>query len=251
MADRLPNLPADIPRNHHVLASRGRGRCGYLRGKVLLYIVRVSDAEAQWNDAVKAQFNNHVQDCLQWASKESAAYPHPVQLSAVYRDVRISNAFDFKNAFQRDKLLYKLDGVANAAELQLTVRRKYHVDSVALVFAFNYSLRGHAYAADVAFIDSGMNEISYISATDIKRPVLIHEVFHQYGAEDFYYPPAYVNACQKHFGESIMLHTSRKVDPLTAYLIGWTDTPSAAAVAFLRDTASVTREEVIEARRKS
>jgi len=240
----LPDLPKNISCDHPALQLRGEGYCTFLRGKVLLLIVRISDGVAAWDDGAKKRFDAYVEDCAGWMSSTSAAYPRPVQISRRYHDIRLSRAYRFDNEAQRDSILEMMGNSTSASKLQIIFRKRYKVDSVALVFAFNYDIRGHAYPGVRGDFGSGMNEIAYVSATDIDRPVLAHEVFHQYGAVDYYYPKRYEAACLKHFGGSIMNDTVKKVDPLTAYLIGWTDSLSPEAVAFLEETADVTEAEI-------
>ena len=80
---------------------------------------------------------------------------------------------------------------------------------------------------------------------------IMHEALHQFGAKDFYYPQSLKILAETFFGESIMLaHSCDKIDPLTAYLIGWTNSVDFSTEAFLRTTSSYTQEDLYEACRK-
>ena len=65
---------------------------------------------------------------------------------------------------------------------------------------------------------------------------LTHELFHQFGAIDLYNQEGVEKVALKYFPNSDMLTVSHVIDDLTAYLVGWTDTLSAKAQKFLKET---------------
>jgi hypothetical protein len=64
---------------------------------------------------------------------------------------------------------------------------------------------------------------------------LTHELYHLYGAIDYYdYDGEGVaKAASKYFPKSVMACAGNSIDDLTAYILGWTDTLSKKANKFL------------------
>ena len=65
---------------------------------------------------------------------------------------------------------------------------------------------------------------------------LIHELMHQFGAMDYYTPAFVEEAAKKYLPHSIM-NDGSEIDALTRYVIGWDDTLTPEAIAFLKATA--------------
>lgn len=63
-----------------------------------------------------------------------------------------------------------------------------------------------------------------------------HELLHLHGAVDLY-PPQYIHTALAILGSSIMECNSKRIDPLTSHLIGWSDLDERAA-EFLAKTSS-------------
>ena len=78
---------------------------------------------------------------------------------------------------------------------------------------------------------------------------LVHELLHQFGAIDLYYPDEITVAGEKFLGRSIM-NCGMDIDDLTRVLIGWRTTLTDNAINFLEATKGVTKEQVMDARRK-
>lgn len=65
---------------------------------------------------------------------------------------------------------------------------------------------------------------------------IVHELLHQFGAADLYAPYEIRALTDKYLPNSIM-YEGTEIDPLTRYLIGWTDELPRDAVKFLKETA--------------
>ena len=73
---------------------------------------------------------------------------------------------------------------------------------------------------------------------------IMHELLHQFGAIDLYYPKTVSRWSKQLLGKSIMReYDGTIVDELTAYLIGWIDSVSEETFAFLQNTAAITSKE--------
>jgi len=250
MDNRLPNLPADISRDHPAFRCRGYGTSPFMRGKVLFYVVRISDTCGRWDNTARGNFSAYVRKWLGWLDRMSADHPYPVRTSSCAVDVILDKPFAFFSEAQYSRICETLFNVTSVKEMNEILCKKHNVNAVTVVFAFNYNIRGHARNANKLNPRVYEDEIAFVSARDCDRAVLLHEVFHLFGAVDYYYPVQYKDACLKYFQKSVMYDDAPEVDPLTAYLIGWTDRLSPMAVLFLKATANVTYKQICDARSK-
>ena len=79
---------------------------------------------------------------------------------------------------------------------------------------------------------------------------IAHELLHQFGAIDFYFPREIEAIAKKYIGDSIMCNSSvDTVDDLTAYLVGWKDTVSENSYLFLKETMWMSAERFKEAKK--
>lgn len=70
-------------------------------------------------------------------------------------------------------------------------------------------------------------------------------VLHQFGAPDLYYPKAVHKLAKRHFPFSIMVNSNGFIiDPLTAYIIGWTNELDRVPAMILEKTKHITREDI-------
>jgi hypothetical protein len=149
-------------------------------------------------------------------------------------DVESYTAYDWQETF-----VSKV-GYDSFHDVQLSLEREWQVASVPLVFVLNKEGRACAYTQSA---DTG-EEFLTVYSSDYSS--FCHEMFHLYGAEDFYYPMTVSNAANTYLPESIML-SGDVVDDVTAYIVGWKKTLSDNAKKFLKATIHLTAEDMAEA----
>ena len=112
-----------------------------------------------------------------------------------------------------------------------------------ILFVFNKSFRSSAVSVD--WLSRTYGEMAIISS-DYSVHTIAHELLHQFGAVDLYYPAEVLKTVQQMGYDSIMAaHSSTHIDSLTAYLIGWTDEIDTAAARILDCSRHLTREYMI------
>jgi len=80
---------------------------------------------------------------------------------------------------------------------------------------------------------------------DSSEKTIIHELLHQFGAPDYYYPKAVKSLADKYFPQSIMTSgTGIVIDSLTSYLIGWSDSIDRNAATVLELTKQITYADI-------
>ena len=116
-------------------------------------------------------------------------------------------------------------------------------DQCCFLFYFNTPGRCVCYSAKRPN-STTVNEYAmfYPTTMDSERSAA-HELYHLFGAVDYYIPARVKTAAEKYFPNASMLIGRREMDELTAYLIGWTDSYSASALSFMKEVADVTRAE--------
>ena len=70
---------------------------------------------------------------------------------------------------------------------------------------------------------------------------MTHELLHQFGAVDFYFPERVRQTAERYLPDNVMRSRCYVVDDLTAFLVGWRETLSAYVLCFLQDTMWITR----------
>ncbi len=236
--DRLPNLSASYD-NHILLQQRRNGGCDRLKGTIKPIIIFVNDSSSRWTESDKENYKKVCTAEMQEILQDAAMYGQTLTFDAEY--ITVTTSYKLENA---DRGMW-IDDILRSAGLQAqgylndALEQKYGVDEVPLVFCVNRTIRANAnHEHDKEYV------LLFDDATGFR-----HELYHLYGAVDYYYPDAVKNLAKSMFAESIMF-TGEIIDDLTAYTIGWTDVPSAKAIDFLDKTAHVTVEDINKAMEK-
>ncbi len=234
---QAPTAPAMPYAGHVFTGSRDKGYCEEMTGRVAVTILFVSDPGGSWSNADINAYKVELQAMEKRIEQEAATYGAQVDLVFYYHtssthETLTSN--EERSPWVDDALknagLPAFDKVNNALETQ------YGVSSAPVFFVANHGGRAIA----VRYGSGPEYAILYEDAH-----AFYHELSHLYGAEDFYCPAEVEALADKYLPESLMVNSSDgKMDSLTAYLVGWTDTLSAKAKQFLDATSYLTQEDL-------
>ena len=229
----LAAVPAEL-RNNYFLNRKEKGCCKTLSGNVAVTVVMISDSVGQWD----AESTVNLKTALEANGQEiiADANAHQVELSLSFHYYNATMTGDVcggenTNDWQNPAL--ESAGLPALQNLHNYLTEKYASKEVPVVFAFNKP--GRAFAGG-----GGANEYVALYARK-DYDALQHELFHVFGAKDYYYPKEVKILATAAFPDSIMT-SGDTVDPLTAYLIGWTDTVPDSVLQFLKDTNTLTSE---------
>jgi hypothetical protein len=165
----------------------------------------------------------------------------PLTITNEYQDIKLQGDAVHK---AREKVLAALQ-LGSIQDAKRVFSLRLGCEEAPLVFAFNEVYRSHASLVFQLF--PGASESSSIFRSEVTKTfiarTIVHELCHQFGAVDYYYPEAVKAAAEKIFPNSVM-SGGRTIDDLTAYAIGWTSVLSPDAIKFLDATQSVTLEEI-------
>ncbi len=239
--DRLPNMPEDL-RNHVYLDMRLWGNCEKLTGHVVVTAIFVNDPNAVWTDGEIGAVQSDLQAAASRIMSDAASYGSGLNLSFQYKTATTNEVIvDGDTGKWMDSALTSL-GLPDRTGINTALETTYGVDAAPVVFITNQP--GRAYATSHA----SKNEFAILYQD---ADAFYHELNHIFGAKDFYYPDDVYELLNTHLPNSIMADSSDGVmEDLTAYLIGWTDTPSDKALSFLQATTYLTKEYLSEAHKK-
>lgn len=220
-------------RSNYFLTYKEAGCCKSLTGSLYVTVVMISDSVSTWDDAAVQKLQAALNDAALDIVSEAKAYSTEVSISFGYHYAELSGDIcsgDYSNDWQDPAL--ESAGLPGLAQMHEHITGMYQVKEAPVLFVFNKESRAYA--------STGGNEF-LVLFSDGDFGGFQHELSHVFGAKDFYYPSEIKELAGSLLPDSIM-NSGEIADPLTAYLIGWTQSLSDSALEFLEDTNSITVE---------
>lgn len=223
-----------------------------LRGKVVLIAFLVNDGESRWDAASQEKFVASLKEISNRLMDESGLNKEQLQIAYAYKQVDIPYIVNRKNDSNCMHDVLRQFGYSDVQSYQKHYEEKFERDETAITFVFNKEFRSHAFSADKSIddpeaVDPIGDEYSFVSfcADDVEDSSrgFIHELMHQFGAIDYYYPENIAVKANMMLPGSIM-NGGNNIDDLTRYIIGWDDEPSTAALNFLKSISDIPIEEI-------
>lgn len=221
---------------HFAMKGRNVGPNKMLLGNAEVVVVLVSTPSHPWTEKKKDELFRVCHSSVRIMNECAKKYRANLNLTWGYVEFTIPYEYDknlewywyiVKNIYRRNSM----------DEICAAYRRDDHKDESAVVFMFNSWDRSHTYMVSEP---NAWNEEFCVIFCDAKMHdnYLTHEVLHLFGAIDLYdyHGEGVERVARKYFKNSDMRTVSHQVDDLTAYLVGWTNTLSQKAQAFLNET---------------
>lgn len=235
-ASKIPEKYQD----NHYLTGVGDGYCETMTGEMLVIFLYVNDPTDGWTDAEKAEAEPALLDELRALLQEAENYGAELHIRYVFLSVDITTEFDS----DWDTTEWKKEAMINAGleagyYNQWTMEVDFNADQVPIVFLVDEPGRSYAYTYTSG---SGFENVTILEKD---YSALRHEMCHVFGARDMYFPQLTTQAAKEYLPNGIMYGDCKgDIDDLTAFVIGWTDTLTPNAIAFLEATNSLTEEEI-------
>lgn len=237
-----PGIPEE-PLDHVFLNARAAGISSKLTGDVRVIVIFVNDPASSWTSAEMEAIQIGHEDMTAEILAEAASFGVNLDLSMEYHLATVDMELPDDDATPWADAALTSIGFSPLATASADLETEYGVDEAPILFYLNTF--GRAYA--VPMQHSNRSEYAIFFNGDEGAERYRHELYHLFGAKDYYYP-ADVEAIAEHYfpNSTMLVAEDAMTDDLTAYLIGWTDTLSEDALSFLQDTAYLTPEYMTE-----
>lgn len=240
-------------RNHVAFRAQNQGCSLYCRGHIRIRVFFIDDLTSSWDANARKDFLRLVEMSTRMLEKEARADGVVIEIEANdVEDRKVSReVLPNKGTEHWIAELFEV----NLTEDQTRFRRAVDCDESPIIFAFNKKFRPCARSAKDGEpgrrSDPEWSMVAYSKdyREEWVKYAIVHELLHQFGAIDLYYPPAITIAGEKHLKNSIM-NCGMEIDDLTRFLIGWRRELSGQAINFLEATKDVTEAQVREALEK-
>ena len=243
-------------KNAFALYGKNVGCSVVFRGRIVLVNMLVNDGESHWDEESVNAYVEMLKNVSTELMEESCLNTEALQIAYAYCTVDIPYVAKRSNDAECVSGVLRQFGYDSVQAYQKHYEEKFERDEAVITFAFNKSFRSYAQTITVRGgcsdtpIPEG-DEYSMVSF-DPSNPMnsqrtFKHELLHQFGAIDYYYPTNLQFKANKHFPDSVM-DSGNIVDPLTRYIIGWDEELSDKAKDFLKDIENITAADVDRAR---
>jgi len=228
------NVPSEF-REHVYLLHKNNGRCKELVGNVNVTVIITNDTKSSWDNASRNELISSLNEQERSIESEAGSYGKELDITFSFIDVTIDReaGVSVLNIWEEDAL--KAAGFATKSGAQKELDDSNDADSNPIVIVLNKD--GRPYARHQKTESS--SELVVIYSSDLYG--FRHELYHLYGAEDFYYP-AEVEALADEYLPNSIMNNGSNTDALTAFIIGWDDELDSNAEEFLSKTSHLTEE---------
>ncbi len=234
-----------IFKDHVMLGGKMQGASRSLRGRVMMIVFYISDAESRWSEAEMERCNQTWLSMADMIQKEADKSNVPLKLGVAVAPITVSATCTMHNTKEWIAEALSCYGVRTAGDYQVQYEIQNGQDEAPIMFAFNKSFR--CYAQSAGRVWSQIDEFSVLTSESTER-TMIHELLHQFGAPDLYFPDDVREAANAYLPNSIMgPHGGTQLDSLTRCVIGWNDRLDENAVLFLTLTQHHTEKTLAEA----
>lgn len=239
---RIEDCP-EIQGNYY-LCGRSCGPCRELRGRVALISCLMKRSEEDFDEKTVARYYHEVYRACEVLENEAKRAGAPLKFQNYHFTVETPQACDPKKGFSLLKNFFSFK-TTNQARQYYT--KRLDVDETPFLLIFDEWERSFSWE-QTKYSRRYVNEVSVIFRNDdnFSWRTIAHELLHQYGAVDFYFPEEIQKCADACLGQSLMGYHGERVDDFTAYLVGWRDTLSDDAYRFLKETMWMTYERNTE-----
>lgn len=258
MAEETTTTTDELAEFKNSFALRGKnvGCSISLRGRVVLIAFLINDGVSQWDPESEKILADSLKQISNRLMDDSGLNRDELDIAYAFCQVTIPFTVEKRNSSKFVESVLRQFGYEDVQSYQRHYESKFGRDDTCISFVFNKEFRSYAVSVDAAEVteteDDRGNEYSIV-AFDPKNPAgsqrtFIHELMHQFGAIDYYYPERLAMEAEHYFPGSIM-NSGDTIDDLTRYVIGWTDTLTPQAKAFLKAISKIPQAEINSARR--
>ena len=236
-----------IYKDHYFISRRHMGSVKSLIGSVDVIVFFVNDSQSIWTERDKAKYKASQKAAMKYILWKARERGIPLQIRNAYVDATLRMVCTPDNYQDWTNAIIRKYGASDIFTYQHKHEFVKQCTEAPILFVLNKPFRSSALSVDWHARMYG--ELAIISSQCTEHTIA-HELLHQFGAMDLYYPPEVKKLVDRMNYTSIMDSHSMHIDDLTAYLIGWSEEIDATTVQFLEKTKHLTREYMFEATRR-
>ncbi len=219
---------------HYLLTRKGASGVKELLGKIVITAVLVDSEETSWDEDSISAFKSRMDDAVANLTKWAGEYGKEVDISVVYKEADIYGTSEMSSINNNVEEILNRAGLPSRYRLNHALKEEYGSDEAPVLICVAGSDRSGTYR-----YDDMPCEYTILNGKKTYTLTIEHELLHQFGATDYYYPANTEKYAKELFPDSIMLRiqTDVTMDEFTAYQIGWLDTVPPKGVELLEKTA--------------
>ena len=194
-----PNTTVELDKLNNLIALQGKnaGCTLSLRGKVVLVCFLVNDGESKWDAAAEAECVEMLKSASHNLMTASGLNKQELQIAYAYKQVTVPYVATRQVMDQVVADVLRQFGHKNVLDYQRHYEAKFARNEAVISFVFNKDFRSFAHlisrnGPDLESPAPNGEEYSIVSFTPgdayANERTLIHEMMHQFGAIDLYYP---------------------------------------------------------------
>lgn len=234
-------IKADDVDNHLFFSGRNVGASRKLCGDIATISCLIKRNSSDFYEKTKANYFNALNEAHAWLEQQARRYNVSLKMKGYFFEIDAPTGLDEDDGWDILKSFFNQE---NMDALQNKYEVKLNFDETPFLAVFDMHNRSFA-TMQKNIYPFYINELSTIFRynNNYNHLTIAHELLHQFGAVDFYFPDKISQSADYHLGPSIMGRAMGNVDDLTAYLIGWKDDISINTYNFLKNTMWYTKEE--------
>jgi len=238
-------------KNHILLREKNEGDAAALVGKVAMLLFFVNDKISRWDASAQQKFSKTHGSAMKRVTEIAKEFSISVTIDTFVEEVTVPFAIGID--FKADDSTEWINQIMSKYSKKFFKGYRKHYketlgyDQIAVAFVFNRDFRAFAHQA-VGVVDT---EYSVLDAT-ASEETIVHELCHQFGAEDIYILENCMESVRKLKYTSVMAYKGGiYFDSLTAYVIGWCKEIDESAVALLEATKHLKYKDILKFKERS
>lgn len=230
--ERFSTIPEEL-RGNILLDFRDAGACEKMIGDVVVTVIFTDVPEGGWTPEARAALEQGLEEEARIMMEDAVKYDAELNLTFEFLEATTGTCVYGEEDEWADATLSGM-GLPPVSQINGVLEEQYGVEAAPVIFYMNVAGRSRACWHNI----EGGREFAVLF---MEAGAFRHETSHLFGAVDYYYPDLVEEHAQRLFPESLMFTNDvKRVDSMTAYLLGWTDALSPEAEEFLRLTNELT-----------
>jgi hypothetical protein len=235
-----------------LLRRKNKGDASALVGRTAMLLFFVNDKISQWTPSARQKFSKTHDDAMKTITEKAKDFSVSVTIDTFVEEVTVPLSAEVGFNPTSEVSDEWIDWIMSKYSKKFFKGYRKHYketlgyDQVAVAFAFNRDFRACAQQAATS-----APEYSFLDAYASERTI-IHELFHQFGAEDIYIFENCMESVRKLNYASVMAYKGGiHIDSITAYVIGWSNEIDDSGVKLLELIKHLKLKDVIAFRKRS